>query len=79
MFFKKNLVNYFEIMFLVLVNDGIFFSKVDIDFIDQDGVFQFKSVEGINVVMDDDYEGIYQYFSIIGIYKFVKCFFERFQ
>lgn len=59
MLFKKNLVNHSETMPLVLVNDGTLPSKVDIDLIDQDGVFQLKPVEGTNAVMDDDYEGIY--------------------
>lgn len=61
MLFKKNLVNHSETMPLVLVNDGTLPSKVDIDLIDQDGVFQLKPVEGTNAVMDDDYEGIYMY------------------
>lgn len=56
MLFKKNLVNHSETMPLVLVNDGTLPSKVDIDLIDQDGVFQLKPVEGTNAVMDDDYE-----------------------
>lgn len=76
MLFKKNLVNHSETMPLVLVNDGTLPSKVDIDLIDQDGVFQLKPADGTNAVMDDDYEGIYQV-SYSTIFKFVNCLSER--
>lgn len=76
MLFKKNLVNHSETMPLVLVNDGTLPSKVDIDLIDQDGVFQLKPADGTNAVMDDDYEGIYPV-SYSTIFKFGNCLSER--
>lgn len=76
MLFKKNLVNHSETMPLVLVNDGTLPSKVDIDLIDQDGVFQLKPADGTNAVMDDDYEGIYPV-SYNTIFKFGNCLSER--
>lgn len=76
MLFKKNLVNHSETMPLVLVNDGTLPSKVDIDLIDQDGVFQLKPANGTNAVMDDDYEGIYPV-SYNTIFKFGNCLSER--
>lgn len=59
MLFKKNLINCSETMPLVLVNDGTLPSKVDIDLIDQDSVFQLKPADGTNAIMEDDYEGMF--------------------
>ncbi|XP_052229341.1 hydrocephalus-inducing protein homolog isoform X3 [Dreissena polymorpha] len=52
--FKKNLVGRTESLPLVLVNDGTLPSKVDIDLIDPDNVFQLKAVEGTNAIMADE-------------------------
>ncbi|XP_052816168.1 hydrocephalus-inducing protein homolog isoform X2 [Mya arenaria] len=51
--FKKNLVGHTESLPLVLVNDGTLPSKVDIDLIDPDGVFQLRPADGTNAIMAD--------------------------
>ncbi|KAK3085440.1 hypothetical protein FSP39_003318 [Pinctada imbricata] len=52
--FKRNLVGRTETLPIVLVNDGTLPSKVDIDMLDPDKVFQIKPVGDTQAVMDDE-------------------------